>query len=528
MPTSMNVARNKALTNKIATHTIATHSIATDPIVTDLIVANEGIRHQLQIVTNRLDAQSRVSRMLAQAKTLNSAIEETLKILCETFSWRFGEYWTLDKVPASLRQTLCWDITSTDHTPYSDWTFQRGEGLPGRIWETEQPTYFKNLTQNPDFLRREFALEMGLRHGYGFPVCDRTGFVGVITFLTQTDQPLDDNLMDLLLLLGEQLGLFIQRKSDEIKLREYADRLEVTLQQLKSTQSQIIQAEKMSSIGQLVAGIAHEINNPANFIHGNLRPAQDYQADLFHLIDRYEQEYPQPNPAIIRQRNAIDLDFLRQDFPQLLDSMRNGSDRIRDIVKSLRNFSRLDEAAVKEVNLHEGLDSTLMILNSRIKAHIAVRRQATVQAIEIVKNYGALPLIQCYAGQVNQIFMNVIANAIDALEESGLRDSDHVLPQITITTNVIAIGWVRVTIADNGPGISPDRQSQIFNPFYTTKPVGKGTGLGLSISYQIATEIHGGRFYCESGSSGTQFILELPVVCNRSSHSIGPSEGYMR
>lgn len=494
--------------------------------------------NQLQIVTNRLNAQSRVSRMLARAKTLNSAVEETLKILCETFSWRFGEYWTLDKLPGSLRQTLCWDITSTDHTPYSDWTFQRGEGLPGRIWETEQPTYFQNLMQNPDFLRRDFALEMGLRHGYGFPVLDRTGVVGVITFLTQTDQPLDENLMDLLLLLGEQLGLFIQRKSDEIQLRQYADRLEVTLKELKRTQSQIIQSEKMSSIGQLVAGIAHEINNPANFIHGNIRPAKDYQVDLFRLLDLYEQEYSQPNPAIIRQRNAIDLAFLRKDFPQLLDSMRNGSDRIRDIVKSLRNFSRLDEAVVKEVDLHEGLDSTLMILNSRLKSHLKchsdrgevreLQQRAAMQAIQVVKHYGTLPLIQCYAGQVNQIFMNVLANAIDALEEDRLRneaDDDPEItctPKIMITTDVIDHGWIRVTIADNGPGISPARQSQIFNPFFTTKPVGKGTGLGLSISYQIATEIHGGRFYCESElGEGTRFVLELPVVCTGSETSLG-------
>ena len=486
--------------------------------------------NQLQIVTNRLNAQSRVSRMLARAKTLNAAVEGTLKILCETFSWRFGEYWKLDKQPSSLRQTLCWDVTSTDHTPYSDWTFQRGEGLPGHIWETEQPTYFPNLTRNPDFLRRDFALEMGLRHGYGFPVCDRTGLVGVITFLTQTDQPLDENLMDLLLLLGEQLGLFIQRKSDEIQLRQYADRLEVTLQELKRTQSQVIQSEKMSSIGQLVAGIAHEINNPANFIHGNIRPAQDYQTELFQLLDLYEQEYPKPNPAIIRQRNAIDLAFLRQDFPQLLESMRNGSDRIRDIVKSLRNFSRLDEAAVKEVNLHEGLDSTLMILNSRLKSHSEiqevreigeVRRSKTMQAIQVVKHYEALPLIQCYAGQVNQIFMNVLVNAVDAFEEAGLRDYPATrhphTPTITIITTVIAIDWIRVTIADNGPGIPSAHQSQIFNPFFTTKPVGKGTGLGLSISYQIATEIHGGRFYCESElGEGTRFVLELPVVCTGS------------
>jgi len=176
------------------------------------------------------------------------------------------------------------------------------------------------------------------------------------------------------------------------------------------------------------------------------------------------------------------------------------------------------------VDFHEGLDSTLMILNSRLKSHIEVRRQATMQAIQVVKHYGTLPLIQCYAGQVNQIFMNVLANAIDALEKSGLRDeahnaSENITPEITITTEVIANGWIRVTIADNGSGIPLAHQSQIFNPFFTTKPVGKGTGLGLSISYQIATEIHGGRFYCESEPGfGTRFVLELPVVCNRSMH----------
>ncbi len=467
---------------------------------------------QLAMVTQRLEAQSRVSRMLIRAESLNAAIESTLKILCETFSWRFGEYWTLEVGTQTLRQTLRWDIAATEQILDREWTFQWGEGLPGRIWQAKKPIFFPNLINNPSFLRRNFAIAMGLRHGYGFPVCDQNGVIGVITFLTQTDQPIDENLIDLLLLLGEQLGLFIQRKSDEIQLRQYADRLEATLEELQQTQAQVIQSEKMSSLGQLMAGIAHEINNPANFIHGNIRPAQTYQTDLLRLLDLYEQEYPQSSEAILAQRDAIDLDFLRRDFPQLLQSMRTGSDRIRSIVKSLRNFSRLDEADLKDVDLHEGLDSTLLILNSRLKSYTDGRRSIAVPEIQVIKHYGELPFILCHAGQVNQIFMNVLANAIDALEEDDRREDPDRPAQITIITECLNPDWVRITIADNGPGIPPHLQSQIFNPFFTTKPVGKGTGLGMSISYQIATQTHGGQLYCESNpGEGTRFILELPI-----------------
>lgn len=493
----------------------------------------EAVDFQLESLTlehlkNRLHAQSRISRMLMRANYLNEAIANTLKILCETFSWRFGEYWTLDSEPEQLRQTLRWDITTQTQTPDRTWTFDYGVGLPGKIWQTQRPTYFRDLTRNPAFLRRDFAEEMGLRHGYGFPICDRDGLIGVITFLTQTDQPLDDHLVDLLLLIGEQLGLFIERKSNEIQLRQYADRLESTLQTLRQTQAQIIQAEKMASLGQLIAGIAHEINNPANFIHGNLPPAQAYQADLIHLIDLYEQECPHPSIALQAKRDDVDLDFLRQDFPKILQSMHVGSDRIRSIVKSLRNFSRVDEAAVKLVDLHEGLDSTLLILGSRLKSHTDLPNTRTIPAIQVIKCYGNLPLIACHAGQINQIFMNVLANAIDVLEESERRYDLSNPATIAITTECFTDHetqqeWVRVVIADNGPGIPLVIRSQIFNPFFTTKPVGKGTGLGLSISYHIATEVHQGRFYLESNvesnvesdakfdrSQGTRFILELP------------------
>jgi signal transduction histidine kinase len=471
----------------------------------------EIVTAQLECITHRLQAQSRVSRMLTTAESLTDAIADTLAILCNTFSWRFGEYWTLDLDGHQLRQTLRWDITTQQQSPDQTWRFEQGSGLPGQIWKAQKPIYFPDLAQNSDFLRHDFAMEMGLRHGYGFPVCDRSGLIGVITFLTQTDQPLDENLVDLLLLIGEQLGLFIQRKSNEIQLRQYADQLEATLQKLQQTQAQVIQSEKMSSLGQLVAGIAHEINNPANFIHGNINPAQTYQSDLLSLLDLYEREYPNPTIALLEKRDAIDLDFLRQDFPQTLESMRTGSDRIRNIVKSLRTFSRLDEATVKAVDLHEGLESTLLILGSRLKSQTKFHQ--TSSGIKVLKRYGNLPKILCHAGQVNQIFMNVLVNAIDALEECHRSHDVQASATITITTECFLENWIRVTIADNGPGIPESLRSQIFNPFFTTKPVGKGTGLGMAISYQIATEIHQGRLYFESTlGEGTSFILELPIV----------------
>src|SRR6476646_2681257 len=242
----------------------------------------------------------------------------------------------------------------------------------------------------------------------------------------------------------------------------------------------------MSSLGQLVAGIAHEINNPVNFIYGNLTHAGEYIQDLTALLKLYQQQFPQPTPEIEAEVEAIDLDFLLADLPKLLASMKVGADRIQKIVSSLRNFSRMDEAEMKAVNIHEGIDSTLMILQNRLKA------KAEHPEIKVIKEYGDLPLVECYAGQLNQVFMNIISNALDALEESeqvqGLPHSQPQPSQICIRTEKLDSGWVRIRIIDNGLGISDAAKLQLFNPFFTTKPIGKGTGLGMSISYQIVTE----------------------------------------
>ncbi|MEB3357780.1 MAG: ATP-binding protein [Synechococcales bacterium] len=276
----------------------------------------------------------------------------------------------------------------------------------------------------------------------------------------------------------------------------------------KQIELQLLQAEKMSSLGQLVAGVAHEINNPVNFIYGNLSHAQEYVMQMLSLIQAFRDRPTATDPELEEFIDDIDLDFIIEDTPKLLSSMRTGASRIREIVGSLRTFSRLDEAEYKDVNIHDGLDSTLTILQYRTKP------RPEAPGIRIVKNYGDLPTVECYPGQLNQVFMNILTNAIDALEE---RDQSRTAAeiqqcpsQITIETEAIA-GWVYIRIADNGPGIPPAIKARIFDPFFTTKPTGKGTGLGMSISYQIITEKHQGQLFCTSElGEGAQFTIQIP------------------
>ena len=294
------------------------------------------------------------------------------------------------------------------------------------------------------------------------------------------------------------------RRVAEQNLQTRTEHLELTLQELQRTQTQMIQSEKMSSLGQLVAGIAHEINNPVNFIYGNLTYSDQYSQDLIRIITAYQAELPAPSEALQDMIDDIDLDYLMMDLPKLVNSMKVGADRIREIVLSLRNFSRLDEAEFKVADLHSGIDSTLMILQNRLKA------KDTRPEIIINLDYGDIPDIECYAGQLNQVFMNIIANAIDALEESWT--SGHIVnPELMIQT-LQQDDRVVISIVDNGVGIEPEQLSRLFNPFYTTKPVGQGTGMGLSISYQIVVDRHGGTLDCISAiGSGTKFVITLPI-----------------
>ena len=309
-----------------------------------------------------------------------------------------------------------------------------------------------------------------------------------------------------------------ERQESEAREREKSAQLAATLTTLQQTQSQLVQTEKMSSLGQLVAGVAHEINNPVNFIAGNLVHINDYAKDLVHLIDLYQQVYPNPPTVVLDTQEDIDLEFLREDLPKLLRSMEVGSDRIREIVLGLRNFSRHDEAMRKAVDIHEGLDSTLMILKGRLKA------TPNRPTITVSKRYGAVPHITCFASQLNQVFMNLLANAIDVLEgawEKGRSLNPLTGDALGLTITVETLVWhgemgdreIHIRIHDNGTGIPEAIRSKLFDPFFTTKEVGKGTGLGLSISYQVVVDRHGGRLWCESVvGQGTTFTIALPLT----------------
>jgi len=278
--------------------------------------------------------------------------------------------------------------------------------------------------------------------------------------------------------------------------------LNKTLDNLKRAQVQLVQTEKMSSLGQLVAGIAHEINNPVNFIHGNLKHIQGYTLGLLELVQLYQKHFPQIPEEIQDYAEELDLEFLQEDLSKILSSMTVGSDRIRQIVLSLRNFSRLDEAELKPVDLHQGIESTLLILQHRLS------NGPETSTIEVIRKYGELPMVDCYPGKLNQVFMNILANSIDALEESI--DCGNTQPQIIISTVALLNKWVEIRIADNGKGIPKEIASKIFDPFFTTKSVGEGTGLGLSISHQIITEKHGGKLECYSQpGEGTEFIIQI-------------------
>ncbi|MBE7382102.1 MAG: HAMP domain-containing histidine kinase [Leptolyngbya sp. SIO1E4] len=301
-----------------------------------------------------------------------------------------------------------------------------------------------------------------------------------------------------------------QLQKSEGRYRDQARELKQVLTELRQTQAQVVQSEKMSSLGQLVAGVAHEINNPVNFIHGNLAHVQEYAQDLLGLLQMYRHHYPQPAAEIQAAAEVIELDFIQDDLPKTLSSMKLGTSRICEIVLSLRNFSRLDESEIKPVNLHEGLDSTLVILNHRLKAG------AARPAIQVIREYGVLPPVECYAGLLNQVFMNLLSNAVDALDEGmkarSLQARQENPGQITLRTSLIKDEWVQIAIADNGPGISSDLQSRIFDPFFTTKGLGKGTGMGLSISHQIVTEKHHGQLECcSTPGQGTEFVIRLPL-----------------
>jgi signal transduction histidine kinase len=348
------------------------------------------------------------------------------------------------------------------------------------------------------------------------PLKTKDRVIGLVEVGSEVEILYTPHDLKLLLMFADQAAVSIEKaflyehsRNATAIAQETAEQLQQALVELRQTQAQLIQSEKMSSLGELVAGVAHEINNPVNFISGNLQHAEEYTKNLVEMLGLYQEKYTEILPEIEEFAEEIELDYLLEDLPDLISSMRVGVDRICQIVLALRNFSRSDRGKMSSVNIHDGLDSTLFILKHRMK------ETELSGGIEIIRNYGELPLVRCYAEQLNQVFMNLLSNAIDAIEDS--KAAGHFAPgkergAIYITTEASDNKTVTIRIRDNGFGMSEEVHSQLFNAFFTTKPIGKGTGLGLSISHQIITQKHRGTLNCFSKvGQGTEFVITLPI-----------------
>ncbi|WP_325078730.1 GAF domain-containing sensor histidine kinase [Sphaerospermopsis aphanizomenoides] len=417
---------------------------------------------------------------------------------------------SLDKQETGLQSTL---ISESEDVPLSviNYVFNTGENL-----------LINDANIDKTFGIDPYVIKYQPKSILCNPILNQGQLIGMIYLENNlTTGVFTPERLKILNLLSSQAAISLENAQLYAKLEEkVAQRtqelndqnqyLENTLRKLKLTQSQLIQTEKMSSLGQMVAGIAHEINNPVSFIYANVDHASSYIQALINLINIYQQEYPNPTSRIKKNIADIDLDFIIADLPKILNSMAVGSDRIRKIVLGLRNFSRLDESEMKSVDIHEGIESTLMLLQPRFREKLGYSPNI------VIKDYGELPLVNCYVSQINQVFMNIISNAIDALHQCQQNlcatEREIYCSQIKISTTVVNDDWVRISIKDNGMGMNSEVKQRIFDPFFTTKPVGEGTGLGLSISYQIVVDKHGGKLECISEpKQGTEFIIEIPI-----------------
>lgn len=402
-----------------------------------------------------------------------------------------------------------WDVVTEQKKPgFPSWLGHYQLNDFPRLFEKiiREEFYSLDIRKSEDQEEVDFCQGMGITLYLALPIHTESKIGAFELGRSQGDAPWQDDEIDLLKNIANQVAIAIQQAQLYQESQAKSQEIERAYRELQDTQMQLIQSEKMSSLGQLVAGVAHEINNPVSFIYGNLSHTSQYTEDLLYLLQLYQQSYPETPANIADFIEEIDLDFMKEDLPQIINSMKTGAERIRDIVKSLRTFSRLDEAKLKAVDLHENLESTLVILQNRLNG------RAGNPPIEVIKDYGDLPDYECYIGLLNQVFLNVLANAIQAIEErhNHQTDADY-SGKITITTSLDSLA-IFIAIKDNGIGMSPEVQGKIFNPFFTTKPIGQGTGMGLPTSYQIITQNHRGELNFTSVlGEGSEFMIKLPL-----------------
>jgi len=449
-----------------------------------------------QSLSSEINLDKLVSALM-KAALENAGADSGILLLQQPSGWQVAaQYSVAGKSPSST------ELSGKREMPTS---------VINKVKRTQEAIIVNDFSRNHQFAADPYLLPEQPKSFLCTPILNQGKLIGILYLENHLAVgAFTRDRVELLNMLCSQAAISLENARLYEQSQDYAEKLENSLAELQQAQLQLVQGEKMSALGNLVAGVAHEINNPVGFIAGNLDPARDYLEDLFGLIDLYQQEYPEPSEAIEAEIEAIDLEFLRSDLPQLIDSMREGTDRISHISTSLRTFSRTDKEHKVPFNLHEGIDSTLLILKHRLKVN--ERRPA----IEIVKEYGELPEVQCFPGQLNQVFMNLLANSIDAFEEANEGKTYAEIQanpnMITIRTSVIGQERVQIQIEDNGCGMKPETKERIFEQGFTTKAVGKGTGLGMAIAHQIVTEKHGGTITCTSElGRGTEFIISLPI-----------------